>query len=140
MRRMLPLLPIVAALTLSFVPTGSASALGSEQLGCRFSPSPAGTPITVGACNPTTLSTSYAVGWQVLDESGSGYSFAWTIPTDHRYPVNSGCTSTTDYCNITVNGRIDEEVTVSVVVTQNGSSETLSATATSSAVCGDELC
>ncbi len=117
----------VVTAVLSMVSPGAASALGTESLGCRITPAPAGYPISPGQCGNVEHAQTYGVGFQISGETGT-YSYAWSVPSQYVPNIYGGCTSTTDYCAFTTT-RQNAEIAVSVVVTQNGSSETLSATA-----------
>jgi hypothetical protein len=121
---------------LAVLTTGPASALGSESLGCIIEPSNA-TAVTQGFCSTQSPGSSYSASYVVLNGSGS-YSYAWTVPLGRR--VINGCTSSSSNCVLSVQGTAaDQWVAVSVVISQNGASETLSAQAFFPAVCGD-LC
>jgi len=122
------------ALALCLVPTGSASAFGGEQLYCSVGNG----PLADGACNQVTPTSPTGVAYHVVDQSGSGYSYSWTL--SGNYSTLQGCTSTTDYCYVTTPNVSDHEIIATVVVTQNGSSETLSATAEIASVCGGVFC
>jgi hypothetical protein len=136
MRRIIPFLAAVGATcSLCLVPMGSASAFGAEQVKCAFGPPILGYSTN---CEPTSITNPDSISFQVMNESGSGYSFAWTLSGSHS--VFSGCTSTTDFCSVTSRSSSDHEVIASVVISQNGSSETSSATADVIAVCGRVFC
>lgn len=138
MRRILALLgAFVAALALTVVSTGSASALGGEQLGCRFLPSSSGA-YTNGTCRNQVKSAVYDIEYQVADTTGTGIGTSWSVPAG--YPVLGGCTANSLGCEISAHSTTDQNITVSVVVTQGGASETLSATAIVLAVCGSIFC
>jgi len=135
MRRILSLLAAAgAALALCLVPVGPASAFGGELLACSIGPG----AFSDGACSPHVISNPDSISFDVVNESGSGYSFSWTL--SGHYTISQGCTSTTYYCWVTSPAASDHDVVASVTVTQNGSSETLSATARVFAVCGRVWC
>jgi hypothetical protein len=74
----------------------------------------------------------------VQNESGS-YTFAWTLPPGAR--LASGCTSTSDFCTVTVHETAaDRDALATVVLTQEGAQETLSTDAFIPAGCGRQLC
>ncbi|HEX9338711.1 MAG TPA: hypothetical protein VF892_22630 [Pseudonocardiaceae bacterium] len=138
MRRILALVAaFVAALALTAVATGSASALGDEQLGCRLLPSSVGT-YTNGTCRAQLKSAVYDIEYQVASTTGSGIGISWSVPAG--YPILGGCTSSSLGCEISARSNTDQNITVSVVLTQGGASETLSATAIVIAVCGQTFC
>jgi hypothetical protein len=112
------------------IPRGSASALGGEDLECNVGPF----VIWSTHCFPHQPTTSADIMFQIFGESGSGYSFSWTLQGNHGAIIR-GCASNTDYCEVTSATASDHEIIGTVVVSQNGSSETLSATAQVYAVC-----
>jgi len=135
MRRILSILAAAgAALALCLVPVGPASAFGGETLDCAVGPG----ALSHGVCSPHQIASPVGISFLVGNLSGSGYSFSWTL--SGRATITQGCTSTTDYCWLTSGTASDHEVTASVTVAQNGSSETLSATAQVFAVCGKFWC
>jgi hypothetical protein len=135
-RRTLSLLTATAAaLAATLVPTGTASALGGEYLECEIGPA----PFTWGVnCFPERIANPDDIVFQVFNKAGSGYSFSWTL--EGRRTIIRGCGPTDDFCEATTHVASDHEVTATVVVSQNGSSETLSATAYIYAVCGKFWC
>jgi hypothetical protein len=138
MRRILALLgAFVAAVALTAVFTGSASALGGEQLGCRLLPSSTST-YTSPTCRAQSKSAVYDIQFQVSNTTGSGIGTTWSVPAG--YPVLGGCTSNSLGCEISAHSTTDQNITVSVVVTQAGATERLSATAIVIAVCGQMFC
>jgi hypothetical protein len=97
-------------------------------------------PFTAGYCDSSTPGRNYAVRFAIANESGS-YTFAWTIPSHIKdLTGESGCTSTSDTCSFGVSGGPEDDIDVSVVVTQAGQSETLYAEADVPAVCGNDIC
>lgn len=129
----------IMAIFLVCLSNGTASAIGGEVLGCRVAPASGSQPITHPFCTDRMPPNPYFnVGFQVLNEVGS-YSYAWTVPAAYTSAITSGCTATTSYCAITARNS-DQSIPVSVIVTQGGASETLSATAQISQYCGKELC
>src|SRR5215212_4146168 len=117
-RRVLAGLATVLAVTTSVV-AGSASpaaAFGGETFGCRVSP---GTDFVWREfCSNTKYATNYNAGFAVLNTSGSGYTYQWTI-TGNYTSIYTGCTSTSYDCAVWV--RVGE-VQVTVTYTQNGQS------------------
>jgi hypothetical protein len=83
---------------------------------------------------------TYIVGFQVLNETpGGSYSFSWSLPLLHQ--IVTGCTSTTDFCDLRVQGTIDGDLEVDVTPILNGVPQaTVGATAIWSASCGGRLC
>ncbi len=136
MHRILALLMTLGAMmALMLIPTGSASAFGGEQLKCEIGP----LPFTWGVnCFPNRITNPDDIVFQVFNESGSGYSFSWTL--EGRYTLVRGCASNTDYCEVTTFVSSDHDIIATVVASQNGSSETLSSTAHVYAVCGRNWC
>ena len=90
--------------------------------------------LTPPAVLSTPTANTYGVTYLVQGVTGTS-SYAWTVPSSGK--VADGCTSTSDICVIDVSAAgEDRRLTASVVVTQGGSSTTLSATAFINAVCG----
>lgn len=126
---------VVAAAGLSLVPSGSASALGSESLLCRIVPVTGTPPFTPTCSNRTLINGTYSAGFHVFNTSGSYDSISWIVPSPYT-PIGCGGFD----CSINMSSRSDQTVTVQVVLTQGGASLTLSATAHINAVCGTQLC
>jgi hypothetical protein len=80
--------------------------------------------------------TTYGVGFVVSGLSGT-YTFAWQLPAG--YTAVSGFCGNTDQCAINV-GNSDQNILVSVTLTQNGASETLTSRAIINRFCGSQLC
>ena len=122
---------VVVLVVLAFVVPQRSEAFGGESLGCFVNVGLPGT-FTSGHCIASKPRFSYTVPFKVLNESGT-YTFAWNTT---GLTVSSGCTSTSDTCIISANGiPADQDLTVSVTITQAGQSSTLSATAFIPAVC-----
>lgn len=139
MRGLLSLLTVIVAATgLALVPTGSASALGSEQLLCRIVPVTGNPPFTPTCSNRLPITGTYSAGFHVFNTSGSYDSVTWTLPA--AYPPAFGCTSGSFDCSINMSSFRDQDAIVSVTLVQAGVSLTLSARAHINAVCGGELC
>jgi hypothetical protein len=135
-RRILSLFAtVVAAAGLSLVPSGSASALGSETLLCRIVPATGNPPFNQTCSNRTLINGTYSAGFHVFNTSGSSDSVNWIVPSPYT-PIGCGGFD----CSINMSSRSDQTVTVQVVLTQGGTSLTLSATAHINAVCGTQLC
>ena len=129
MKRILFCVSVIVVLALVIVPRRS-EALGSESLGCRVSSG----QFHAGHCVASLPRLSYAVGFKVLNGAGA-YTYEWNT---NGLPVSSGCTSTSDFCDIAASGITDDQtLSVSVTITQAGQSATLPATAFIPAVCGD---
>jgi hypothetical protein len=114
----------------------AASAASGPSLGCNIQPNH-NDNFTTG-CGTSDAATNYGVTYLVQGGTGT-FSYAWTVPSSGT--VAEGCTPASDTCVIDVRGlEEDQRLTASVVVTQNGSSQTLSATAIINAVCGKVFC
>ncbi|MGI9149861.1 MAG: hypothetical protein ACR2IK_25505 [Chloroflexota bacterium] len=138
MRKLLAILAIaLAAIAATVANAVPASAFGSEQLGCYVSPSHTA-PQPSPYCSDGMPSTSYSATFGVLNESGA-YSYAWSVPTWYTSKIAMGCTAGYDYCVLS-NLRPVGEITVSVTISQNGQSSTLSATADIEPWCGNYFC
>jgi hypothetical protein len=87
-------------------------------------------------CGSGFPESSYSVTYEVQGVTGSA-SYAWTLPSPKGGAQDIvGCTSTDSVCAFTVvNTRIDQDLTATVVVTQDGSATTLQATALLNATC-----
>jgi len=126
---------VVAAVGLSLVSSGSASALGGETLLCRVVPVVGNPPFTQTCTNRTLITGTYSAGFHVFDTAGGYDSVNWIVPSPYT-PTSCGWFD----CSINMTSRFDQTVTVQVVLTQGGTSLTLSATAHINAVCGSQLC
>jgi hypothetical protein len=136
MRKLLVLLVALAAtLGVSVSTSGSASALGGEWLGCRMTPSTVGT--FSADCGNNVPASSYRVTFGVQNETAPS-TYSWSIPAAYESRIYSGCSSTTNSCVLTTYRA--EDITVSVTLTQGGSSATLTSTASIEAFCGQQLC
>jgi hypothetical protein len=114
----------------------AASAASSPSLGCNIQPSTGDNFDQF--CGTSDAASTYGVTYLVPGGTGT-FSYAWTVPNSGT--VALGCTSTSNTCVIDVSANEeDRRLTASVVVTQDGSSATLSATALINAVCGDVFC
>jgi hypothetical protein len=130
-RNLLSLVATIAAVVaLILIPRGSASAIGGEQLECNVGPFVAWS----NHCVSHQPARTADIMFRVFGENGSGYSFAWTLQGTHG-AIIGGCASSTDYCELTSATASDHEIVGTVVISQNGASETLSATAEVFAVC-----
>jgi len=115
-----------AILGISLVPATEASALGGEWLGCRVAP---GTVFTFNqhCSNSANSATSFGVAFQVQNETAPS-TYSWSVPAEFVSRISEGCTSTYNWCKVTVPNK-DAVITVSVTLTQGGSSVTLTSTA-----------
>lgn len=120
----------------SFLYSSPAHALGGEQLGCQVQPNGPSTYAT--RCKSHPGPTSYEVDFQIQNETAPS-AYAWTIPSSYQSGVVYGCSSTSNACAIDVPNE-DASITVSVTLSQGGSSETLTSTATILQSCGDVYC
>jgi hypothetical protein len=139
MRKTLSLLAVAACTALlGLVSASPASALGGESLGCFVTPNTRQSYSTW--CTNRVPSSSYGVDFRVLNRTGT-YSYAWNVPAEWAGYVSPGCTSTSADCWITVPASTDSQViTVSVQLTQGGSSLTLTATADIEPWCNGQPC
>jgi hypothetical protein len=120
----------------SLVSAGSASALGGEWLGCRVLP--ASTNTFSDGCSNSRPATSYEVTFAVQNGTASS-TYSWSRPSN--YPVTSGCSSTQNWCSLSVPGRtFDQTLTVTVTLTQGTASETLTTQAWIGAYCNGQPC
>ena len=139
MRKLLSMVAVlVAALGLVLVSQGSASALGGESVVCRFAPAPVSTPFE-NPCSPVQPASSYHLGFEVAGGSGT-YTYSWSVAADAGVSIDLGSCGTADGCAMTVRGARSHDITVTLVLSQNGSSETLTAEAVSDPVCGNNFC
>lgn len=127
----------IALLAVAFVvgTSGPAAALGTETLGCRIAPV-AGDPPFTPNCTNHMPATTYGVGFVVSGLSGT-YTFTWHLPAGYT-PVSGFCGNFSQ-CAINA-GNSDQNILVTVTVTQNGASETLSSRAIINRFCGNQLC
>ena len=119
-------------LGMGLLPAGEASALGGEWLGCRVAP---GTVFTFSqfCSNTANSASSYGVAFQVQSETAPS-TYSWSVPAEFVSRISEGCTSTSNWCKVTVPNK-DADITVSVTLTQGGSSVTLTSTATIMKTC-----
>jgi hypothetical protein len=117
------------------VSAGSASAFGGEYVGCTITPGGFSTPGNPSYCESDTPATSFGITFSVNGGSGS-YSYAWSVPSSLHWSIWGGCTSTSSTCTLTADGMgHDNDIVVSVVVTQGSQQETLSGEASTAATC-----
>ncbi len=126
---------VLLAAGVGVLTAGPASALGGETYGCQVSPGPVGS--YTGNChNSAKFHGPYSAGFSV-GGAAAGTTYTWHVPAG--YQTAPGLCGTTSGCRVDgLTG--DDEVTVSVTLTQDGATETLSATAFILAVCGDVYC
>ncbi|HEX8768728.1 MAG TPA: hypothetical protein VF714_10175 [Jatrophihabitans sp.] len=118
------------------VPTAtSASALGGEWLGCQVIP---GQGYYSNGCWGGSSSNPVIVDFVVMDETAPS-TYSWAVPSVYLTKISDGCQSTTNYCQLTV-GRGGKEITMSVTLSQNGATETLTSTASIEPMCGTQWC
>ncbi|ARP71562.1 hypothetical protein LK07_19405 [Streptomyces pluripotens] len=117
--------------------TGTSSAAGGEDMVCHVSPSNSSN--YTQNCFTTKSSTTYTVAYRVQNGTGS-YTYAWTPPTNHGVHVAYGCTSTSDYCTITVPRQGEQYLVANVTLTQGSYHATLSTEAEIPAMCGTQIC
>lgn len=138
MMRRISGLPVALATVVagSLINAGSGWASGGEELGCRVLPGPVNTFSPY--CGNSQPASTYEVGFAVQGETASS-TYSWSRPT--RYAVVSGCSSSTNWCYLSVpGGSIDRSITVSVTLTQGAMSETLTSNATITAYCNGLPC
>ncbi len=135
MRRFMALLTtVIAALGIALYSSGTASASG-EWLGCRIAPGyefnfyP-----TCGTAAGPDASGYYSVAFVVQNETAAS-TYSWAT---YSYPVLTGCTSSTNWC--TVSAGTNEEIQVSVTLTQGAYAQALSSTAHTPSVVCDPYC
>jgi hypothetical protein len=119
-----------AAAILCVAPQQRSEALGGETLSCFVSGT---TPVsfTSPSCFSQFARSSYTISF-ILNGSGT-YSYLWNTG---GFPISSGCTSTSASCAVRTNGiQSDQEIPVSVTISQGGQSATLQANAFILAVC-----
>jgi hypothetical protein len=138
MRKALTLLIVtVCTAFIGLVSPSPATALGGESLGCAVFPSSSNTYHS-GRCTNLSPASSYGIDFRVLNGSGT-YSYAWSVPSEGQ--IHSGCTSTSFDCWVYVSAETySVYVTESVVLTQNGSSVSLTATADIEPWCNGQPC
>lgn len=140
MRKFFSCLAVAAmAIVFGLLSAGSASAIGGEQLGCRVLSGGNAPAYTSPFCRDSKPPNPYlTANFQVLDQTGS-YTYVWSVPSAYTGSITSGCTSSSSSCSFRV-PNASEDVTVSVTITQNRQSATLSAMAQIEPWCGNYLC
>jgi hypothetical protein len=98
-------------------------------------PVPGNPPFTPSCANRVPART-YGVGFLVANLNGA-YTFTWHLPAGYT-PVSGFCGNFSQ-CAINV-GNFDQIITVTVTLTQNGVSETLTSRAVINEFCGNVLC
>ncbi len=138
MRRIVAALTAAVALTAAGTfASGTASALGGETFGCRISPSPTAPPYTT-TCRNRQNSSTYLAAF-LVDNVTAPSTYSWSVPTAYQGAIVDGCTSDRSDCGIALPNK-DAYFAVSVTITQNGVSETLTAYASMSRYCGSLPC
>ena len=122
---------VVLAVLVAVAPRRS-DAIGGESLGCFVNVGDPGV-YTSPECFPTIPRTSYTIHFRVFGGSGT-YTYSWAT---NGATVSSGCTSTSDFCLLSVraNSGGDRTFPVSVTLTQAGQQTTVSAFATIQGTC-----
>jgi hypothetical protein len=129
MRRIFALIiATVAALSLSLTIPQSASALGGEWLGCHVLPGTYNYSTYCHSDNAPPLYENYEVTFMVQAESAPS-TYSWAIPSIYQSNVSTGCTSTTNWCTLSIPESGDTRFWVSVTLTQGSATVTLSARA-----------
>jgi hypothetical protein len=134
---LLALLATASTIATVGLTAGPAAALGGEQLGCYITPTPPPAQYHARSCSDGPGST-YSAAFGVMNGNGT-YSYAWSVPAAYTSHIASGCTADTPRCVLS-NLTPTSEITVSVTITQNGQSATLSATAYINQWCGQISC
>jgi hypothetical protein len=136
MKRLMAILAACGiALGLTVGAVGTASAAG-EVLACRITP--ATVQFTSPSCGTRQAAASYTTAWVVQNETAP-FTAAWSVPAG--FTIVGGCTSAATGCTLQwASAQEDQSVTVSVILTEAGVPETLSATARTLAVCGKMFC
>lgn len=137
MARKLRVFLAVLATTLGLmVPTAtSASASGNEWLGCAVS---GGVWYYTSPCNGGLNYGPVIVEFQIMDMTYPS-TVSWAVPAAYVTKISSGCTSADTFCHFSVS-KGSQEITVSVTLTQNGASKTLTTSASVEPMCGDAWC
>jgi hypothetical protein len=116
---------LAITLGLSVSSAGSASALGAETFGCRIAP---GTEFNFYEfCHNTQPASQYGVAFLVQNGSGSP-TYSWSIPAFDQSKISQGCTWSSPSCTLMV-GKTDQDIPVSVTLTQGGVFRTISSEA-----------
>ncbi|HYS39036.1 MAG TPA: hypothetical protein VEO01_25755 [Pseudonocardiaceae bacterium] len=137
MKRLMAILAACGiALGLTVGAAGTASAAG-EVLACRIAPAPITAQFTTPSCVTRLAARTYTTAFVVQNETAP-FTAAWSVPA--HVTIVGGCTSATIGCTLQWSSAQDHDVTVSVTLTEAGVPETLSATAVTSAVCGNVFC
>jgi hypothetical protein len=124
----------VLAATAGIVGNASpAQAFGGETFGCRITTVTWSTP-----CYNTRGGSSYTAGFNVLNLSGTGYTFSWSYSGDYLY-VKSGCTPADSGCGLAM-AYTDGFASVTVTYSQGGQTASKSAVAIVRQFCGPVLC
>lgn len=137
MRRLLALMAVAGTtLALLVAGGGTASALGGESLGCRVAP---GTVFTFNhVCSNNQGASSYTVGFLVQNETGTS-SYSWNVPTAYQSQIVGGCGSGQNWCTVSANNS-DQEIYLTVTLTQGTDSETLDSYGFINQYCGSMPC
>ncbi|HEY3610061.1 MAG TPA: hypothetical protein VGL06_21355 [Pseudonocardiaceae bacterium] len=137
MRRILSLLIVAfVTVTLTVLFSGPASALGGETFGCNVQPNTPSHSGFPGVCTTGRAAGGYVVTFEVFNIT-AGESFSWSGPSLVQGTL-SNCN--TSVCRVSLSASTDVDVTVSVIISQAGARETLSARVIIPAVCGRIFC
>jgi hypothetical protein len=72
---------------------------------------------------------------------GSGtYTYSWSVSGGTDVSIDPGSCGTTNGCAMTISGAVFQDIVVTLVLSQNGSSETLTSDAVSDPACGNSFC
>ncbi|HEX5120104.1 MAG TPA: hypothetical protein VFW65_33385 [Pseudonocardiaceae bacterium] len=88
------------------------------------------------------MATTYDVGFEVSGGSGTctyTYTYSWSVPTGPGVTIIAGC-GTSDGCTLGITSHTEHDVTVTLVLTQNGVPETLTAETIIEPTCGSMFC
>ncbi|MFJ1767959.1 hypothetical protein ACIOD2_47110 [Amycolatopsis sp. NPDC088138] len=128
---------IIGAAAICLTLPGSAAAAG-ETFGCHVTPN-ADTGYHA-YCVPDRPAARFTVSFKF---TGTGtYTYVWNLSGDigGRTTTAGTCIATSSLCNFSFSSSGDRDIVGQVTATQNGVSITMTATASTPAVCGTYWC
>jgi hypothetical protein len=138
-RKILALLAVLATTVgLTVMGGGNASALGGEWLGCLVEPNSNGTYSQLCRNNTGGTLGGYEAEFRVQNETAPS-TYTWSVPASYQSSIVYGCTSTSSFCAVSLSN-YDQDLWVSVTLTQGGASSTLSSRARILQTCGSSYC